>query len=44
MVIPSGTESGMYSIRVGVFENDDVYGCSESFEIMGGDSSMSVRF
>ncbi|CAM9810534.1 unnamed protein product [Ectocarpus sp. 8 AP-2014] len=43
VVIPSGTESGMYSIRVGVFEDDDVYGCSDSFEIVGGES-MSVRF
>ncbi|CAB1114811.1 unnamed protein product [Ectocarpus sp. CCAP 1310/34] len=44
VVIPSDTESGMYSIRVGVFEDPDVFGCSDSFEIIGGESSMSVRF
>lgn len=44
VVIPSSTESGMFSIRVGVFEDDEVYGCSDSFEIIGGESSMSVRF
>ncbi|CAM9205054.1 unnamed protein product [Ectocarpus sp. 12 AP-2014] len=44
VMIPSGTESGMYSIRVGAFEDDDVFGCSDSFEIVGGESSMSVRF
>ncbi|CAM9132063.1 unnamed protein product [Ectocarpus fasciculatus] len=42
VIIPSGTESGMYSIRVGVFENEAVYGCSDSFEVVGSDSSMSM--
>lgn len=45
--IPSDAPSGMYSVRVGVFEDDSVYGCSGEFEIVGeedDDMSMSYRF
>lgn len=43
--IPSGTPSGMYHIRVGRFEDEDLFGCSGMFEIVGDDDmSMSFRF
>lgn len=54
--IPEDTEDGEYKVRVGLFENDELYGCSGTFEIVGkddggdnGDSSddemsMSYRF
>lgn len=50
--IPEGTPPGMYTIRVGVFENAEVYDCSGEFEVLGdgsgmdavGDMSMSYRF
>lgn len=46
--IPEDAEAGMYTIRVGDFEDDSVYGCSDEFEVLGSDddedSSMSYRF
>lgn len=49
--IPFDTPSGMYSIRVGVFDDDTVFGCSDEFEVVseddeeeGGGISMSFRF
>eukprot|EP00752_Nemacystus_decipiens_P013419 g11882.t1 len=46
VVIPDETYSGMYSIRVGRFSDDDLYDCSEPFMIEGEeiDMSMSYRF
>ena len=37
--IPEDTESGMYSIRVGRFEDDSLFGCSAAFEIAGSDDT-----
>ncbi|CBN79382.1 EsV-1-163 [Ectocarpus siliculosus] len=37
--IPEDAEAGMYTIRVGDFEDDSVYGCSDEFEILGADDS-----
>lgn len=37
--IPEDTESGMYSIRVGRFSDDSLFGCSDSFEIEGDGGS-----
>lgn len=34
MVIPEGTQPGLYSIRVGEFEDDAVFGCSDAFEVV----------
>lgn len=34
--------SGFYSIRVGEFENDEVFDCSEVFEIIGEDDSGTI--
>ncbi|CAN0190946.1 unnamed protein product [Pylaiella littoralis] len=46
VIIPEGTPSGMYSIRVGVFEEPEVFDCSDDFEVVGdtADGSMSYRF
>lgn len=33
MAIPASTESGMYRIRVGLFGEDDLFACSQEFEI-----------
>lgn len=35
--IPEDTESGMYKIRVGRFEDEALFGCSDTFEIVGSD-------
>ena len=32
--MPSDTSAGMYRIRVGIFGDESVYACSESFEVM----------
>lgn len=37
--IPEDTDSGTYKIRVGRFEDDDLFGCSGAFEIMGAEDS-----
>ena len=42
VVIPENAMSGFYSIRVGEFENEDVFGCSEVFEVVGDDESDDV--
>lgn len=48
--IPENTPSGEYSIRVGRFEDKDMYDCSGSFTIEGSDTddsedtSMSYEF
>lgn len=43
--IPADTEAGDYKIRVGRFEDEDLYGCSGTFTIMGDDDeSMSYDF
>ncbi|CAM9959114.1 unnamed protein product, partial [Scytosiphon promiscuus] len=34
IVIPAEAETGDYKIRVGVFGDDSVYACSESFQVM----------
>lgn len=31
--IPKGTRAGDYSIRVGIIDNDALYGCSGVFEV-----------
>lgn len=43
IVIPEDTTSGMYSIRVGRYEEDSLYGCSGEFEVVS-DESESVSF
>eukprot|EP00903_Cladosiphon_okamuranus_P013643 g12707.t1 len=40
--IPDEISTGMYSIRVGRFEDDDLFGCSEPFMIEGNDDDMSM--
>lgn len=44
--IPEDTASGEYSIRVGVYEDDSVFGCSDVFEIVaeGGDDDESMSY
>lgn len=49
--IPEDTKPGEYKIRVGRFEDDSLYGCSGTFEIMNDgmdeeddDMSMSYMF
>lgn len=43
--IPVDAPSGMYKIRVGRFEDDDLFGCSGEFEVVGDDEmNMSFRF
>lgn len=52
VVIPEDTPAGDYSIRVGVFEEDSLYGCSGAFEVepshvdvgYGAPNSMSYLF
>lgn len=48
VVIPEGTPSGLYTIRVGEFEDDAVFGCSDPFEVVdeddGGRGSFSYLF
>ncbi|CAM9817657.1 unnamed protein product, partial [Sphacelaria rigidula] len=34
VVMPTVTDAGMFKIRVGVFGDDSVYACAETFEIM----------
>ncbi|CAM9309180.1 unnamed protein product [Sphacelaria rigidula] len=34
VVIPSDTEPGLYKVRVGLFGDDSVYDCSDTFEVM----------
>lgn len=34
IIVPSDTAAGMYKIRVGLFGDDSVFGCSETFEIV----------
>lgn len=36
--IPCDTEDGEYRIRVGRFEDDALFGCSDKFEIEGKDT------
>lgn len=42
--IPEDAPAGMYSIRVGRFEDDMLYDCSDVFEVEGSSMSMSFRF
>lgn len=50
--IPEDTPSGQYQIRVGRFEDQELFGCSGTFEIVGNgddtdspdDMSMSYAF
>lgn len=50
--IPEDTPVGQYAIRVGVFEDDTVFGCSGTFEVepsnvdagYGAPHSMSYMF
>lgn len=39
--IPSETTDGMYKIRVGVFGDDSVYGCSDAFEVVSRDDNVA---
>lgn len=39
-LIPRGTEEGTYKIRVGLFLDDLVYGCSEPFRILPADDEL----
>ena len=34
VIIPATTAAGFYVIRVGLFGEDSVYGCSELFEVV----------
>ncbi|CAN0212817.1 unnamed protein product [Ascophyllum nodosum] len=34
VIIPASTPTGFYVIRVGLFGEDSVYGCSEPFEVV----------
>ena len=34
VIIPATTAAGFYVIRVGLFGEDSVYGCSEPFEVV----------
>ena len=34
VIIPASTPTGLYVIRVGLFGEDSVYGCSEPFEVV----------
>ena len=34
VTIPESTPVGLYVIRVGVFGDDSIYGCSEPFEVV----------
>lgn len=44
MTIPCNTPSGEYSIRVGRFEDDSLFDCSDPFMIVADDDmSMSYR-
>ncbi|CAB1104079.1 unnamed protein product [Ectocarpus sp. CCAP 1310/34] len=43
--IPSDTPAGMYSIRVGVFDDEMMYDCSDTFEVdTSDDMTISMRF
>lgn len=45
VVIPSDTAAGEYKIRVGRFEDDDLFGCSGTFEIVSeDDDDMSMSY
>lgn len=46
VVIPGDVDSGDYKIRVGLFDDDELYGCSGTFAIVADDDddmSMSYR-
>lgn len=34
VIVPSDTAAGMYKIRVGLFGDQSVFACSDSFEVM----------
>ena len=40
VTIPEDVMSGYYRIRVGVFEDDEVFDCSEPFDIINDDEPM----
>jgi len=42
--IPEDTPEGTYSIRVGLFDNDALFGCSDDFEIVNDDEDSSYLF
>ncbi|CAM9226123.1 unnamed protein product [Ascophyllum nodosum] len=42
--IPADTPSGKYKIRVGRFEDEELFGCSEAFEIVSDDFSSDDAF
>lgn len=47
VVIPSDTAAGEYKIRVGRFEDDDLFDCSGMFEIVSDedeDEDMSMSY
>lgn len=46
VVIPSDTAAGEYKIRVGRFEDDDLFDCSDMFEIVSDedDDDMSMSY
>lgn len=37
MTIPEDTSPGLYQIRVGRFEDEELFGCSGTFEILSED-------
>lgn len=39
MEIPCGTPAGEYKVRVGRFENPELYACSEAFMIVNDEDS-----
>lgn len=45
VVVPDDIPSGTYSIRVGRFDDDGLYDCSDSFDIIHEDEdSMSLSY
>lgn len=45
VMIPTNAPSGMYKLRVGRFEDESLFDCSDTFEVVGDEiTSMSFRF
>lgn len=44
MVIPEDAEAGFYSIRVGPINDESVYDCSDSFEILDAEATDNSIF
>lgn len=45
IILPDETAPGEYKIRVGLFEDEDLFGCSGTFEVVGdGDGPGEFSF